>query len=560
MENIALAFSGGGFRAACFSLGSLSYLDRIQYKGQSLLKNVRFISSTSGGSITNLVYSSHLFKGKTFEECYQFLLKELEGEKLIAKALQILNSSEEWKKRPAKGRNLINAFSIAYDELFAKATFELFSIRDSNPHLEEICVNSTEFTNGLPFRFQSQHPHEDFPKGRVGNNYIFFDRQGLQAAARLKLGDILASSSCFPSGFEPMIFPGDYSYDQLTETDLREGISFRANSFTLSKPEKSSQEKFENIDLLADSQFINDLHFGIMDGGVTDNQAIDAFKRADDRRKNNDLPEFDLFMVCDVTSFFMDGYTLPLEKKKWYNRISLLAIIIIWVLSILIFPALLIAGGRPWTGWMYVVSTISALLALPFVYFLYRAINKLIVRKKKASTWGKMFNKYLPVFLKLRIGALKQMMAARFKSVFILANDIYLKQIRRMYFDELFRDESYKNRVIQNTIYDLSKAKFDTAESHDNDKLHPSERMIAIAEKARTMGTTLWFDSRHVSEQMKECIIATGQFTTCFNLLRYLSKKEAGTLTQELEQLKADLEADWVKFLLNPMYMFSQAE
>ena len=32
MENIALAFSGGGFRAACFSLGALSYLNHIKYK------------------------------------------------------------------------------------------------------------------------------------------------------------------------------------------------------------------------------------------------------------------------------------------------------------------------------------------------------------------------------------------------------------------------------------------------------------------------------------------------------------------------------------------------
>ena len=113
MENIALAFSGGGYRAACFSLGSLSYLRHVQYDGAPLLEKVKFISSTSGGSITNLVYAQYLFSGKSFEEAYRFLLTELDGEKLLAAATGILQNSREWSQRPEKSRNLINAFSIA---------------------------------------------------------------------------------------------------------------------------------------------------------------------------------------------------------------------------------------------------------------------------------------------------------------------------------------------------------------------------------------------------------------------------------------------------------------
>jgi hypothetical protein len=62
---------------------------------------------------------------------------------------------------------------------------------------------------------------------------------------------------------------------------------------------------------------------------VADNQAIDAFKKADNRRKNN---KFDLFIATDVTSYLMDGYTLPLEKKGWLSRFSLVGIIITWLL------------------------------------------------------------------------------------------------------------------------------------------------------------------------------------------------------------------------------------
>lgn len=56
-NEIALALSGGGFRAASYSLGCLSYLHRVIYQDQPLLKRVKFISSASGGSITNLFYT-----------------------------------------------------------------------------------------------------------------------------------------------------------------------------------------------------------------------------------------------------------------------------------------------------------------------------------------------------------------------------------------------------------------------------------------------------------------------------------------------------------------------
>jgi hypothetical protein len=540
MENIALAFSGGGFRAACFSLGALSYFNKVQHRGKPLLLQVKFISSTSGGSITNLVYSSYIFQGKTFEECLAFMKNEMDGEKLLNRALKILNRSDEWKKRPDKTRNLINAFSIAYDEMFARKEFGLFNNRQNNPHVEEICVNATEFTNGLPFRFQSQN--ENLPRGRIGNRFIFFRQDGLAIAEKIKLSDVLASSSCFPSGFEPLIYPSDYTHSNLSKDDLKDALSFKANEFTISDDKDTAREN--SFDLLHDKEFTENFHFGIMDGGVADNQAIDAFELADDRRENNKLPVFDLFMACDVTSNYMDGYTLPLEKKTWNNKVRLVVFLFVWLLAILVLPYLLVFGQRPWQGWMYIISTISALLALPVVYFLYRAIKSLFI-KKPGSTWGVTFRKNIWTFLSLRIGALKQMISSRLKSVFILANDIYLKQIRRMYYEGIFGSDKYKDRSIQNTIYDLSKAKKDTFAKLP-ELLRPTDTIMEMAEKSRTMGTTLWFDANHQKASMKESIIATGHFTTCFSLLKYLAEKPV--LSPEETILKQNLESDWQKF------------
>ena len=57
LQQIALCMSGGGFRAASFSLGVLSYFKRIKYHDSPLLDFIRFTTSTSGGSITNAAFS-----------------------------------------------------------------------------------------------------------------------------------------------------------------------------------------------------------------------------------------------------------------------------------------------------------------------------------------------------------------------------------------------------------------------------------------------------------------------------------------------------------------------
>ncbi|MBK8504575.1 MAG: hypothetical protein IPL46_21635 [Saprospiraceae bacterium] len=49
---IALCCSGGGYRAASFHLGAMSYLQKLRFAGRPLLENVKAISTVSGGTIT----------------------------------------------------------------------------------------------------------------------------------------------------------------------------------------------------------------------------------------------------------------------------------------------------------------------------------------------------------------------------------------------------------------------------------------------------------------------------------------------------------------------------
>ncbi|HSC38392.1 MAG TPA: hypothetical protein VLD19_10985 [Chitinophagaceae bacterium] len=225
-------------------------------------------------------------------------------------------------------------------------------------------------------------------------------------------------------------------------------------------------------------------------------------------------------MACDVTSNFLDGYTLPIQKKSLLGRIPFYVPLLFLAALVLALPALLLLAARPWAGWAWMLAAISGLSWLPVLYLFLQGIKSLFTKKNGGGTgsFTAMLKKYSGVFFSLPPSVLKQMLVARIKSVFLLANDIYLKQIRRMYYNDVFSNPDYKGMVIQNAIYDLSKVNFN--ESATTGPLFPSPEMIALAKQARMMGTTLWFDSGDTTH-MKEAIIATGQFTTCYNLLKY---------------------------------------
>ena len=82
-NKIALSFSGGGYRAASFHLGTMSYLNRLNWGGTPLLNQVKMISTVSGGTIPGVIYALQKQEDTTFEEIYHFLLDRLENLDLL---------------------------------------------------------------------------------------------------------------------------------------------------------------------------------------------------------------------------------------------------------------------------------------------------------------------------------------------------------------------------------------------------------------------------------------------------------------------------------------------
>jgi hypothetical protein len=578
LQHIALSFSGGGFRAASYCLGCLSYLEHMKVEDQPLTRLVNFISSASGGTITNLAYTSSQRNGKSFNQFYKDITeKTLQGGLLVDRVFAIMQDPTCWRQRPLKSRNLINAFAMAYDEmLFQGETFDVYRKAVSGA-VPEVCANTTEFDNGMLFRFQTA--------GVAGNKFLSFkkDEVSQDALHLIKLGDILAASSCFTVGFEPIMFPKDFTHAKLEQISLENAMK----ADTRFSPAKDDSD-------------VKACCFGLMDGGIDDNQGIDSFIRAEERLQNQNHFGHDLFISCDVSSNFTSGYEFPQEnltniflKPSLYQYIG--GIVSLFVASV---AGLLYTR---FTGLAYALLGISSALALLIAALFFRGISAYRKSIRSKNTFGILIFKYLQVFLKLRLSTFLQTLNSRATSAGYLAAVVFLKKIRRISYDRLFEkvserklkidgsflkdgdDDSLLAKIelkhwsrfsLQNALYLLSKKNNPQRESDIkkepwyknnlsvliqgepfdlNELMIPSAEVQRIADLATDMDTTLWFDQNHINDQKPAALIAAGQFTTCYNLLRYVFRFDCHD--PYWSELQLQLTKDWYRFSQNPFWL-----
>jgi len=569
-ENIALAFSGGGFRAASYALGVLSYLNRAKFdaaadplQGNSLLQQVTYMSSASGGTITTTLYALYNAQNKTFGEFYVKLFETLTGEWLLENALLILSDKKRWIKRPDKGRNIINAFAMAYNErIFKGATLQSLKHKVPNKaHVQEVCFNTTEFFTGQSFRQDIKLVDDSGadPFYKFGNEVIYLDHS---VAKKIKLGDVLAASSCFPAGFEPLIFPNDFTHKDLTAEELKSALTL--------KPQTGDKQE---------SEFIAEKRVGLMDGGITDNQGLQSMMYADGRRLRGETSfrHFDFMMVNDVGSHFIKPYVMPEQPKK--TGLSLLG----WYLVIIaLFLAAAAVGGYGIYCHKAIPAAIGGIfITIPLVFIgaVYWLKNKIRSVSKSSSPFNlrksftdRIIKLLIRYFTKTPVGVLKQMLEARADSVLMLNMSIFLKRIRQLLYDKFYDSPQWKNRGKGNHIYDLSFSNDINRNHTDPDNpppppfLNPSRDMQIVAQTAFNMGTTLWFDKTAAHQQHSEaCIIACGQFTTCYNLLEYIERLLVSSPVYDsvyqnrLTGLKEQLGHDYERFKTDPFFMYNNA-
>lgn len=550
-SKIALALSGGGFRSASFQMGTMSYLHHVD-----MLKNVEILSTVSGGTFSGMAYALALSKGESFISCYKHLNKSMIEAPLLKEAVEKLSSGK--MNEPQKNANLINAFSEVYhDRFFSQAYFKTFW--DSPPkHLKYLVFNSTEFAYGLYFRFRYYDN-----KVNSGNYYL---NVAVAAAKEMRISDIVAASSCFPAGFEPITFPHDF---------------------------RASGNKSPMLDELSkDQPFCEGV--GLMDGGIVDNQGIRstilAIDHIIDPHNNTESADSEdslqpilkkenpyLFIISDVASHFMTPYRSEEKKTGFIGMLSLRSIK--WITGILsaltvsiIFITLFNINtthisdsclGKIYFGFSaFVLAGLALAVAYSWYYLQTKVFNKVPIIKR--LSW-RLFNK-------LSINTYEWLITNRAKSVVTMVSDVFLKQVRRLMYEQVYSSPFFAKKRISNLITDLLSqqvtgrlAEWDSLKNRIEPeyqpallKLYTTPKILQdITQNAFSMGTTLWFDDADKKACRHRDLVVCGQFTMCFNIIEYILRDCMPGMKDdpEVEIILNKALEDWIKFETDPYWM-----
>ena len=204
---VALAFSGGGTRAAALSYGVMKRLKAttIQNGARTLLDEIDVISSVSGGSFTAAYYG--LFGDQLFSDFKdKFLYRDIQG-KLAQKLFNPVN----WFRLMSPDFNRIDLAVELYNEtIFEQKTYQDLINSGKQPF---IAINATNLTTGSQFTFTQPT----------------FDILGSDLST-VPVARAVASSSAFPILLSPVSYknyPASKGFD--LSRDIKNGLKDQYN-------------------------------------------------------------------------------------------------------------------------------------------------------------------------------------------------------------------------------------------------------------------------------------------------------------------------------------------
>lgn len=502
-DEIALALSGGGYRAAAFHLGTLDMLHRL-----NLLQSVHVLSTVSGGTLTGLKYALSVTEGASFEDFYRDFFDFLTSTNVIREGLNGLKPS---RRSPFAGQmpSLIRSAAQVYTspKMLGDKTFGVI-LNDKTSHIREASFNATEFRTANYFRFQ----RSSSARARIGNGNLVVRRD---VAEQIRLADIAAASSCFPSAFEPLRFPDDFVWPR-SIAEIRTALG---DSFNECVP--------------------------LMDGGIFDNQGVDSVVRAYER--GGDEFQIGLLIVSDTSQRDPSLFEFAPQKKRGLLTLNLLVklawivFIIACITIVILITAWLLAylsEGFHWVQlFLYGVPLIlSTLLAggLLWIRGQYREGQKRVEEMTTIELW--------PFLKRLTMPELIDLISGRAKSLIALTASVFMKRVRALVYKDIKVHPSYQNREVSNLIYDLDDTtKFPKAIINE---IAPTEELRELAAHAEKIETKLWLNN---AEEIRN-LVACGQATTCFNIQRYILHKrrsELNTSGSREEQVFKDALGLW---------------
>lgn len=523
LKPLGLTLSGGGSRAAAFHLGVLSYLDRT-----GLLPRVQMLSTVSGGTFTGAKYALSLAEKTEFQAFFAQYYDELQTIELVKLALDGLS---EGKMSPPSGRkDLIIACAQVYADTFLRnkaggpALFE--TILNTDTHLKEIIFNTTEFRNGIDFRFQKS----ENPKARIGNGKMSIPRK---VAGNVRLADIVAASSCAPGGFEPIAFPDDFIWPK---GKIPPGIR---------------------------DKFLKDKHawpVALMDGGIYDNQGITSLMLANERS----MDKLGMVIISDVAHESDDYLPFPNKKTRGIitlNHINIFFLVLMGVCALTVLSSGVkmwrqISSGTFeffWDFFMYCIPVLLAGLTAGSIFYVRQFIKHNVfphIPQVGRAAWEDLKH------LKLR--QVVDMLKMRMDSLLSLTSGVFMNRIRTLVYKMIYNNKKYDGKRVSNLIYHLkSDKKFSKALGQMPGVKTPSEALHLVADIAADMPTELWFDT----DYKQPCLAACGQATICYNLMKYIVRiygNDTEQYSPQVLKLWEQTAADWNKMVEDPYVLLQE--
>ncbi|MEO0431595.1 MAG: patatin-like phospholipase family protein [Cyanobacteria bacterium J06656_5] len=521
---IGLALSGGGYRAAAFHLGTLAYLHRV-----GMLHQLSRLSTVSGGTFTGASYILSLVEGKAFADFFRGFYGFLCRAQLITDGLDGLGKGTV--RVPSGEQKLITAIANVYDRTFLKTSsgkpYTLGQIIDSKISVQEVVFNATEFRNGIAFRFQKSAS----PQARIGNGKISILKED---AKLIRIADIVAASSCFPGGFEPLAFPGDFVWPD--------------------------NEVPDTVQTAVEKRLPGDKTIAIMDGGIYDNQGISSLLLSDDRKKSEPLG---MFIISDVDVPNDNLFPYP-QKTRSSGKLTLGQLYgLLWLFFIICGLTLVAVGYDLWreivegtfSFWQDFFSAFMPVVLVGLVIATLVVGRRLIrdhllknIPQVGVGAWKRL--------RKLKIDDFIYIMKLRIESLLALTRSVFMDRIKALIFRQVYEDKRYQGKRISNRIDRLidRPLKVPGASSISKDL----EKKVRGAVK---MPTTLWFDANpdKKREQM-ESLVVTGQATICFNLMQYIVRRYGEDLDEypEVHKLWVELQNDWQQLNKYPVSLLDE--
>jgi NTE family protein len=235
---IALALSGGGFRATVFHLGVLARLAE-----ENRLEEVAFLSTVSGGTLcAGLVFSINELRWPTSDEYI---------EKVVPNARQLLTTLDLQRSMISRVlTSLWNIFETRSDDLSALMQ-EHWGITQSLQELPEHprwMINATCHETGKNWRFE---------RFRMGDSSL-----GYSYDTNLPISDAMAASAGFPGLIGPLVL----------DTTTRSWFQYKdysPNADALMDAEDQRSKKTQPV-----QPAFSEVH--LWDGGIYDNHGLEG--------------------------------------------------------------------------------------------------------------------------------------------------------------------------------------------------------------------------------------------------------------------------------------------